>query len=495
MAQTSDFFAPQAFEADVIDCQVEGTIPDGLNGAFVRVGGDWAYPPKHADDSPFNQDGYISRFRFRNGRVDYTGRWIETERYRNNRAAGRQLYGYYRNPYDCEPEVANIDEPWRNTLANTNVEVNAGRLFALKEDAPPTEIDPVTLKSKGLFTFGGDYGSQTFTAHPKVDPATGELITFGYEATGLASDDLVLTIIDRDGAITRETRLKVPYVSMIHDFAITEGHVIFPVFGYVTDLERLKAGKIHWTWDREAPTWFGILPRDGEANDLRWFKGPNRAIVHTFNAYTRGDTVVLDAPIFDNNPFPFFPSADGSEWDALKSRALIRRMIFDLNSKDDGYREEILFPDLPVIDLGRVDDRFMGRETRYAYTSFNDPAQPIDRDRLGTGARRVINSYGVFDMHDRTMRSFYAGPTHALQEVTFVPRAADADEGDGWLIGTASNYAEMRTELIVADARRPDEGAIGRVVLPFRANVQIHGRWYSDAQLDFGPDAGMESQK
>ena len=88
MSHKSNFLAPQAFEADVIDCQVIGTVPQGLNGAFVRVGGDWAYPPKNPDDSVFNQDGYVSRFRFRDGKVDYKGRWIQTERYRRNRAAG-----------------------------------------------------------------------------------------------------------------------------------------------------------------------------------------------------------------------------------------------------------------------------------------------------------------------------------------------------------------------------------------------------------------------
>lgn len=486
MSQMTDFFAPQAFEADVIDCQVIGSIPTGLNGAFLRVGGDWAYPPKHPDDAPFNQDGYISRFRLRDGRVDYKGRWIETERYRRNRAAGRQLYGYYRNPYDCEPAVANVDKPWRNTTANTSLEVNAGRLFVLKEDARPIEIDPITLATKGTFDFGGRYRSQTFTAHPKVDPTTGDMLTFGYEATGLASDDLYFYVIDRHGEVTRETRLKVPYVSMVHDWAITERHVIFPVFGYVTSKARLRDRRVHWTWDSNAPTYFGILPRDGDAKDLRWFRGPNRAVVHTFNARTEGDRVILEAPIFDSNPFPFFPSADGAKWDPAKSRALIRRLTFDLNSKGEGYTEEILFPDLAVVDLGRVDERFMGRDTRFAYTSFNDDGKPLDHRRLGTGAKRITNSYGIFDMKDRSMRSFYAGPTHALQEVTFVPRHANADEGDGWLIGTASNYADMCSELVVVDALRPEDGAVGRVILPFRSNVQVHGRWYSDAQLDFG---------
>jgi len=480
------FFAPQRFEADVADCEVVGAIPSGLNGAFIRVGGEWAYPPKHRDDSVFSQDGYISRFRFRNGKVDYKGRWITTPRFLNNAKAGRQLYGYYRNPYDGEPGYQNIDKPWLNTVMNTSLEAHAGKLFALKEDARPYRIDPRTLETVGPWDFHGKYKSQTFTAHPKIDPVSGEMLTFGYEATGLASNDVFFYVIDKSGQVTRETRLKMPYVSMIHDWAITQRHVVFPVFGYVTNLERLKARQIHWTWDRSAPTYFGVLPRNGDAKDIRFFKGPERAIVHTFNARTVGDTVVLDAPIFDTNPFPFFPFADGSKWDPLKSRALIRRITFDLNSKDDGYREEIVFPGRPVVDLGRVDERFTSLDSRYGYTSFADASRPFNEARAGNLAGRVTNSYGVFDLKDGTMTSYFAGDVHSLAEVTFVPRSKTAAEGDGWLIGTANNFAEMRTELIVADAQRPQDGDVARVILPFRSNTQVHGRWYGDDQLDFG---------
>jgi carotenoid cleavage dioxygenase len=480
------FFAPQRFEADIAECETEGAIPIALRGAFVRVGGDWFYPPKHPDDSAFAQDGYISRFRFKNGKVSYTGRWIRTPRFVNNDKAGRQLYGYYRNPYDNDPAVQVIDKPWLNTVVNTSVQAHAGKLFALKEDAHPYEIDPKTLATIGPWDFHGGYKSQTFTAHPKIDPVTGEMLTFGYEATGLASDDVFYYVIDRKGRVTRETRLKVPYVTMIHDWAVTDKHVIFPVYGYRTSIERLKARQVHWAWDSTLPSLFGILPRDGEAKDMRWFKGPERGIVHTFNARTVGDKVILEAPIFDSNPFPFFPFADGSKWDPLKARAMIRRLTFDLSSKDDGYREEVLFKGLSVIDLGRIDERRMGLDNRYAYTSFRDEAKPFDAARAGTSNARITNCYGVFDMKDQTMRSFFAGDTHSLQEVTFIPRSPTAAEGDGWLIGVAQNYAEMRSELVIADARRPEEGAIARVLLPFRSSAQVHGRWYGDDELDFG---------
>jgi carotenoid cleavage dioxygenase len=165
---------------------------------------------------------------------------------------------------------------------------------------------------------------------------------------------------------------------------------------------------------------------------------------------------------------------------------MIRRLTFDLGSKDDTYREEILFNGMQVVDLGRIDERFMGTDNRFAFTSFRDESKPIDTARAGAAAARLTNSYGVFDMKDQQLRSYFAGDTHSLQEVTFIPRSSTAAEGDGWLMGVANNYAEMRSELIIADALHPDAGDVARVLLPFRSNVQIHGRWYGDDQLDFG---------
>lgn len=81
------------------------------------------------------------------------------------------------------------------------------------------------------------------------------------------------------------------------------------------------------------------------------------------------------------------------------------------------------------------------------------------------------------------MDKYFAGPTHGLQEVTFIPRKG-GDEGDGYLVGVASNYAEQRSELVVVDAQRMSEGDIARVILPFRLSSQVHGVWASAEELD-----------
>jgi carotenoid cleavage dioxygenase-like enzyme len=474
------FFAPTRFEADVYDCEVEGRIPSDLQGAFVRLGGDWLYPPKDPADAPFSQDGYVNMFRFNNGRVDYKGRWVKTARFKADRAANRQLFGNYRNPFTDDPSVKGVDR----TVSNTTPLAFAGKLFTLKEDSLPYEVDPKTLDTIGPWNFHGDYKSQTFSAHPKIDPVSGELIAYGYEATGLLSDDVFLYTIDKTGRVTREVRLKVPYVSMVHDIAVTQKHVILPVFGYTTNMERLRAGKVHWGWDDSKPTWFGIIPRTGEARDIRWFKGPRRAIIHTFNARTEGNKVVFEAPIFDGPPFPFFGPMDGSKWDPTRARAFIRRITFDLKSKSDGYTEEILYPQ-PVVDLVRIDNRYLTQKQRYGYMGYADPARPFNQARAGNIGGRVTNCYGRYDFDTGKMNSFFAGDVHSLQESCFVPRSKDAPEGDGYLLGVASNYAEMRTELVIVDALRLEEGTIARVKLPFRATPQVHGIWVGETEVPF----------
>ena len=105
-----------------------------------------------------------------------------------------------------------------------------GKLFALKEDSPPVAMDPDTLETTDdYYTFGGKLTCPTFTAHPKLDPESGEMIGFGYEGRGEASNDVAVITIDRSGKLTDETWIKVPYAGMIHDFAVTRKHIAFLV--------------------------------------------------------------------------------------------------------------------------------------------------------------------------------------------------------------------------------------------------------------------------
>jgi carotenoid cleavage dioxygenase len=475
--------APTRFEADIADCEVTGQVPRDLDGAFYRVGAEWYFPPKFADDAILNADGYVSMFRFKDGRVSYKGRWVRTERFGHNQKAGRQLYGYYRNPFTDDASVRDAAKPARRTVANTAPLIHAQRLFALKEDGLPYELDPNTLETRGPRDFGGAWRSQTFSAHPKLDPVTGEMVAFGYEATGLASDDLYIATLNAQGRLTDSVTVKVPYVSVIHDMAVTHRHVVIPFGGYVTSMDRLREGKIHWGWDATKPSMIGVIPRGGSARDMRWFEGPERCMMHTFNAWDDGNKVVLYAPFYDSNFFPFFPNVDGSAFNPARARAFIRKITLDLSRRSGKWEEEILWQ-MPVNDLGKIDPRVMTLETRYLYAPFVDEARAgADRSRLPAGTpARLTDTYGRFDLRSGQLERYFAGPAHSLQECTFVPRGSGV-EGDGYLIGVCTNYAEQRSELVIADAQKLGEGDVARVLLPFRASAQVHGIWASSREL------------
>ena len=182
-------------EGDIHDLEVIGEIPAELDGAFYRVHPDPQFPPKYPDDQFFNGDGMISMFRIRGGRIDWKQRYAQTDKWKLERAAGRALFGAYRNAQTDEDSVKG---QIRGT-ANTNVLVHAGKLFAMKEDSPCLIMDANSLETEGYTNFGGDLPISAFTAHPKIDPDTGNFCGFGYSLAGPLTRECCYFEIDPNG--------------------------------------------------------------------------------------------------------------------------------------------------------------------------------------------------------------------------------------------------------------------------------------------------------
>jgi carotenoid cleavage dioxygenase-like enzyme len=130
-----------------------------------------------------------------------------------------KLEGKYRNKYTDA-----IAFQVRST-ANTNIVYFKGMLLALKEDSPPYAMDPKTLETIGLWDFDGQLPSLTFTAHPKFDPLTREMVCFGYEAKGDGTQDVCYYSIDSEGNFVEIVWAVAPIAGMIHDFGVTKNYV------------------------------------------------------------------------------------------------------------------------------------------------------------------------------------------------------------------------------------------------------------------------------
>jgi carotenoid cleavage dioxygenase len=443
-----------------------------LNGAFYRVGPDAQYP-LHPRNIPFDGEGHASMFRIKNGRVDYRSRFVRNERYMAQDKAGRSLFPMYRNPSLDDPSVAGLSR----STANTHIMNHKDMLLCLKEDSPPSALNLLTLETVvPKYTFDGKLPSQTFTAHPKIDSETGNMIAFGYEADGFGSNVISIFEITPQGEFVWNTKVEVPYVGMLHDFAVTERHIVFYVIPMALDEAQMRDGGIHWSWDGSKPTFFGALRRGGDGKDLRWFQGPTRSATHVMGAFSDGDRVYVDVEMSMSNPFPFMPMRDGAPWDPVAGSSHITRLSADLSRRRArGYEMETMYPN-HVGALPRQDDRYNTMPYRYGFLPCPDPAAS---DRRSAGA-----CYARFDHQTRSATLFNAGTTSSLAECCFAPKNANAREGEGYLMGVATrNDQNGRADLVILDAEHLDDGPIATVMLPMRAVGQIHGWWVPEAQL------------
>lgn len=472
------YFAPSRVEADIDDLEVaSGEIPAELAGIFHRVAPDPRFPPMGEDDIWFNGDGMVTAFTFGDGRVAMKQRWVHTDKFKLEGAAGRALFGAYRNPLTDDESAQGVI---RGT-ANTNVVVHAGTLLALKEDSPPVAMDPVTLETLGNWDFYGTMKSPTFTAHPKIDVRTGEMLAFGYAAKGLLTPDLVYYVIGPEGRVEHEVWLELPYYCMMHDFGITEDYVVFHVVPITSDWDRLETGKPHFGFDTTRDVFLGVLPRRGRAEDVRWFRGPNQFASHVMNAYNEDTVIHFDTPAAPGNMFPFFPDLADAPFDPARAEARITRWTVDMAANSDGIAARSLTE--LVGEFPRIDDRFVGQPYRNGYILAQDRSKPFEVGGAKSATGMVMNTLARIDVVSGETDSWWVGATSSLQEPCFIPRPGSTEEGDGWLVVVENLLTEMRSNLLLFDGRNLTAGPIATIVVPMRLRPALHGNWCAAATL------------
>ncbi|MDB6000936.1 MAG: carotenoid oxygenase [Rhizobacter sp.] len=447
---------PIPMECDAPFLRVEGELPPGLNGTLYRNGPNpqFAKPGAHW----FSGDGMLHAFTLDNGRASYRNRWTRTAHWQAEHDAGHPLFDAYGR--DATGSKSNIaaDEG----VANTNIVWHAGRLLALEEAHLPFEVDPRTLERRGPHNFAGAI-SGPFTAHPKTDPLTGELVFFGYGATGPLSAGMTHGSVDAAGKVTRFQRFDAPYAAMVHDFMVTSGHVLFPILPLTASMPRVERGGPPFAWEPEMGARVGVMKRGGSVAELRWFEGDSGYVFHVLNAWEDGERIMADVMRYEEPPL--FPHPDGRPTDPAKSGARLCRWTFDLASASNRFTQQDL--DDLVGEFPRIDDRRAGLEHRHGW---------FICDRAGADERGYG---GLVHLDAQTGRRtiHWLTPGDEFSEPVFVPRHAKADEGDGWLLATVWRAALNRSELAVFNATSVDAGPIATVPLAHRVPAGFHGNW------------------
>ncbi|HET6184409.1 MAG TPA: carotenoid oxygenase family protein [Acetobacteraceae bacterium] len=444
-------YAPIFMEADAPHLPVLGELPHGLRGTLFRNGPNPQFMPADpARHHWFLGDGMIHAFMLEDGRARYRNRWVRTPKFVAEGAAGGP------GPGDWSPDEGGV--------ANTNIVWHAGRLLALEEAHPPIALDPSTLATLGQERFGGAL-SGPFTAHPKTDPETGEMVFFGYSASGPLSAAMSYGTIDRAGRLTRFERFEAPYCSMVHDFAVTARHVVFPVLPLSGSMKRAMAGGAPFAWEPALGAYVGVIRRDQGIASLRWFRAEACYVFHIMNAWDADGSILAD--VLQYQEPPLFPRADGGAPHATPAR--LTRWTIRPDVGTDAFKS------IPLDDLDgefpRIDDRRAGLANRYgAMAARSAPDGEFD-------------AIAWYDFRSGARALHSLPPGDAVSEPVFVPRAPDAAEGDGWLLAVVWRGAERRSDLIVLDTADIAARPLATVQLSHRVPFGFHGNFVASEDL------------
>ncbi len=456
-------------ECDLEDVVISGEMPRDLNISYYRNGPDPQYPPRGAYHW-FGGDGMVHMFQIADGRVRYQNRWPRTVKWHAERAAGESLFSLM-NPLDNDPRVAGIET---DGLANTNIIWHGNRLLALEEGHAPFELDPATLESKGAHRFAGKLLGP-MTAHPKLDPETGEMLFFGYMANGPFSPEITYNVVNAVGELTRSETFCAPYPAMVHDFITTKEHVIFPIFPLTGSLERAMAGQSPFAWEPDKGTHIGVMPRGGSVADMRWFETDPCYVFHPLNAFTEHNTI--RAHVMQYEEAPLFPHLDGTTPDPAKANARLCEWEIDLTANSRGIKRTYL--DDLTGEFPRLDERRTGLSYRHGYYAAStsraggDGADAIAHHDFATG-RTHLYELGLGD---------------ATGEPVFVPRCDTAAEGEGYLLSLIYRGNKNRSDLAVFDAQNLSAGPLALAQLPHRVPHGFHGNWKPERALAGTPGA------
>src|SRR5437762_12174128 len=124
-----------------------------------------------------------------------------------------------------------------------------------------------------------------FTAHPKMDPETGQMVRFAYCVGPQRNFNLIdYGVTDKTGKMMRRDRFAAPYASMIHDFMVTPTYVMFPVMPLTGDLQRATRGLPPLACQPTTGGVIGVMRRDATVDAIRWRDIEPRQLLHPLNA-------------------------------------------------------------------------------------------------------------------------------------------------------------------------------------------------------------------
>lgn len=446
---------------------VRGRWPAALQGTLYRIGPARRELGGVAMNHWFDGDGMLQAFRFEGGnlstatspRISHRGALLATPKLTAEEAAGRLLYSGFATTLPNSPPLSGPDDV---NPANINLLALPARkeLFALWEAGSALAVDPVTLQAQGFKAWSPETRGAPFSAHPRVAP-DGTVWNFGYVP---GSGKLLVYDIAPTGQLRRQHVLTTEQADMVHDFAITERHLVFLLMPLKFNGQPGAGSPLpHYRWEDKSPL---VVLLVGKADfKVQRFELPATGLFHLANAWEEGGTVqvrfvaqpdILTALRHLNVDAPRSTSvAAATQWAHIT-----------LNPSTGQARLET--PGLAHVEFPRIHPARNGLPTRFTTLLARSPGM----DAQVQGFDTVLTLQG-----DKKPQRHRYGAGWIAEEHVYIPASTTAPEGRGWVLGTAYHWPTERTTLSVFDAQAVNAGPVASVTLPYGLPLGLHGQF------------------
>lgn len=446
-------------EADAAPMALElrGRIPPALFGAFYRNG-----PARHELGGQryhhlFDGDGMVQKYTLSKRGIVHQGRFVRTDKFMADTAAGRPVRpAFATNPPRAEP----ISAPDAINVANTSLVNHGGELMALWEGGSATRIDPLTLETRDLKIWSPEYAGMPFSAHPKIEP-DGTMWNFGVTSSlGLLS----IYHVKPSGELAQAVTIKVPEITMIHDFAVTAEHLVFLLPPLVFDHSRSEAGETFLdshVWKPQLGMRALVLSKS-RLDAPKWFELPTGFVFHIGNACEDRGVIRLDYIRSNSawNATTALKELMQGRYQPLEHPSLT---VVELELDSGRARQRSLHQ---VAEFPRVDPRFVGRSYKQVFLAA----------RLHPGERPGFDGVMRMDVTTGLNDVYHYGEEVMVEEHVFIPRTKERiKEGDGWLVGTALDLKRKQMLFSVFSAQHLSDGPIAQAVMPRPMPLGLHG--------------------